>query len=109
VPDPGQHGWAGHAYELTGPDAVTFEEAAEQLSTVLGRPIAFVLVPDDAAITQLVGAGVPEWFATNLVTQFRLLRQDSQAYVQDAVRVVTGREPRTIGRFLHDHAVAFAS
>jgi hypothetical protein len=56
-----------------------FDEVAEQLSTVLGRSIGFVPVPDDAAIAQMVAAGVPDWFATNVATQFRLLRQDSQA------------------------------
>jgi uncharacterized protein YbjT (DUF2867 family) len=100
-------GHDGRTYELTGPDAVTFDEVAAHLSTVLGRPIGFVPGPDNAAVAQMVAAGVPEWFAANVVTQFRLLRQGSQAQANDVVHVLTGREPRTAAEFLRDHAAAF--
>jgi uncharacterized protein YbjT (DUF2867 family) len=101
-------GHDGRTYQLTGPEAVTFEDIAAQLSTVLGRPIGFMPVPDDDAVAHMVAAGVPEWFATNVVTQFRLLRQGSQAQTNDVVRVLTGREPRATATFLRDHAAAFA-
>jgi uncharacterized protein YbjT (DUF2867 family) len=100
-------GHDGRRYELTGPEAVTFDDVAEQLSTVVGRPVGFVPVSDDAAVEQMVGAGVPEWFATNVVTQFGLLREGTQAEAQDVVRVLTGREPRTVADFLRDHADVF--
>lgn len=102
------NGHDGRSYRLTGPAAVTFDDVAEQLSAVIGRPVGFVPVPDDAAVAQLVGAGAPEWFATNLVTQFGLLRQGTQVEAQEVVRVLTGREPRSVEEFLRDHADAFA-
>jgi uncharacterized protein YbjT (DUF2867 family) len=101
-------GHDGRAYELTGPAAVTFDEVAAELAAVLGRPVGFVPVPDEAAVGQLVGSGAPEWFATNVVTQFGLLRAGTQADVRDVVRVLTGREPRPVGEFLRDHATAYA-
>jgi uncharacterized protein YbjT (DUF2867 family) len=94
--------------ELTGPAAVTFDDVAEQVSAVAGRRIGFIPVPDDAAVAQLVGTGAPEWFATNLVTQFGLLRQGTQAEARDTVRRVLGREPRSLAEFVRDHADAFA-
>ncbi|HZG92156.1 MAG TPA: NAD(P)H-binding protein [Pseudonocardia sp.] len=102
-------GHAGRSYELTGPAAVTFDDVTAQLSVVLDRPVGFVAVPDEAAVGQLVGAGVPEWFATNVVAQFGLLRRGTQADVRDVVRVLTGREPRSVGEFLRDHAAAFGA
>ncbi len=101
-------GHDGRRYELTGPEAITFDDVAEQLSAVIGRPVGFVPVPDDAAVGQLVGSGAPEWFATNVVTQFGLLRNGTQAQARDVVRTLTGREPRTVAEFLRDHAGAFA-
>jgi uncharacterized protein YbjT (DUF2867 family) len=92
---------------LTGPDVVTFDDVAAELSAVTGKRIGFVPVPDDAAVGQLVGAGVPEWFATNLVAVFGLLRQGIQAQTRDTVRDVLGREPRPVAAFLRDHAAAF--
>jgi uncharacterized protein YbjT (DUF2867 family) len=94
--------------ELTGPAAVTFDDVADELSAVTGRSIGFVPVPDEAAVAQLVGAGAPEWFATNLVTQFGLLRQGAQAQPRDTVRQVLGREPRSLAAFVRDHAAVFA-
>ena len=73
----------------------------------MGRRVGFVPVPDDAAVGQLVATGAPEWFATNLVTQFGLLRQGSQAQARDTVHAVLGREPRSVGTFLRDHAAVF--
>lgn len=101
-------GHDGRAYQLTGPEAVTFDEVAEHLSTIIGRRIGFVAIPDGAAVEHMVGNGVPEWFATNVVTQFRLLRQGTQTQVQDVVKVLTGREPRSIAEFLRDNAGAFS-
>ena len=49
-------GHAGRGYELTGPEAVTFDDVAGHLSDLVGRPIGFIPVPDDAAFAQLVGA-----------------------------------------------------
>ena len=92
---------------LTGPAVVTFDDIAAELSDVMGRRVGFVPVPDDAAVEQLVAAGAPEWFATNLVTQFGLLRQGTQAQARDTVHTVLGREPRSVGTFLRDHAPVF--
>ncbi|MCO1655109.1 NmrA family NAD(P)-binding protein [Pseudonocardia humida] len=100
-------GHDGRAYELTGPAAVTFDEVAAQLSTLLDRPVGFVPVPDDAALGQLVGAGAPQWYAAGVVAQFGLLRAGTQADVRDVVRVLTGREPRSLAQFLGEHAAAF--
>ena len=66
---------------------MTYDEVAQHLSALLGRPIDFVPVPDDAAIAQLVGAGLPEWFVTNMVTVFGFLRAGAQAQANDVVRV----------------------
>jgi uncharacterized protein YbjT (DUF2867 family) len=101
-------GHDGRTYQLTGPEAVTFDDVAEHLSTVVGRRIGFVPVPDEDAVAQMVRLGVPEWFATNVVAQFRLLRQGTQAQAHDVVQAFTGREPRPVTTFLHDHAASFA-
>ena len=51
---------------------------------------------------------MPDWMATNLVTVFGMLRQDPAAQVTDAVRALTGRQPRHLAEFLAAHAALFA-
>lgn len=98
----------GKSYQLTGPEALTFDDVAAGISTVAGRTVAFVPVSDQAAYDQLVGAGLPEWFASNLVKLFELLRAGAGAHVTDDVHRLTGRPARTLTDFLQRHAPAFA-
>jgi len=103
-------GHEGRTYELTGPEAMTYARVAEELSTTLGRPVEYVDVPDAVALDAMVGNGIPPWFAEQLVRVFGQLRAGAADRVTDAVRALTGREPRTLAQFLRDHvATALAA
>ena len=102
-------GHEGRTYLLTGPAAVTYREVAEQLSAALGRPIEFVDVPDGAARDGMVQAGLPPWLADQLVILWQQLRGGAASTTTDVVRVLTGREPRSIAEFARDHAAAFGA
>lgn len=52
----------GHAhalYELTGPDAITFEQAVEEIAAATKRPIRFTPVTLEQYVTAMRDAGVP--------------------------------------------------
>jgi uncharacterized protein YbjT (DUF2867 family) len=103
---------AGHAscdasFDLTGPEALTFDDVAATLSEATGRTVGFVPVPDEAARAQLVETGMPKWFAANLVTLFGLMREGAAAPVADGVRALTGREPTPLATFVDDNLAAF--
>src|SRR5215208_955838 len=91
-------GHEGDTITVTGPAAITYDDVAEALSAVTGRSVAFVPVPDEAALAGLVDAGMPEWLAGNLVRLFGLLRAGAAAETSDGVRAITGAEPRSLGR-----------
>lgn len=94
-------------YLLTGPEAITYDEIAETLTAVVGRPIEFVPVSDEAAHEAFVRGGVPDWAADALVSVFQRLRECVQDVTTDVVRRLTGREPRTVAEFLRDHVQVF--
>jgi uncharacterized protein YbjT (DUF2867 family) len=101
---------AGHedqTYVLTGPEALTYNEIAETLTAVLGRPIEFVPVSDQVAHEAFLRAGVPDWGADALVSVFQRLREGVQDVTTDVVRRLTEREPRTIAEYLRDHVHVF--
>ena len=100
-------GQEGQTYVLTGPEAITYEHVAEELSAATGRRIRFVATPDEAARQALVGTGMPEVVAEQLITLFRVLRQGAHERTTDTARALTGREPRNFARFAHDHAGLF--
>jgi uncharacterized protein YbjT (DUF2867 family) len=101
-------GHEGRTYELTGPEAVTFDDVAAQLSDLTGGPVRFVPVPDAAAREALLQAGLPDWMAGNVVTVFGMLRKDPAMQVTGAVHALTGRRPRHLAEFLGDQAALFA-
>jgi uncharacterized protein YbjT (DUF2867 family) len=100
-------GHEGRTYTLTGPQAVTYHDVAHQLSTVTGRHVAYVDVPDEAAREGMLQASVPDWMAEQLVALWGELRRGTADTTTDVVRVLTGEEPRTVSQFLRDHAAAF--
>ena len=102
-----EDGHEGETYVLTGPKAVTFERVAEELSAATGHRVQFVAVPDEAARQALVGSGMPEFVAGQIVAIFGFLRRGAQERTTGVVRALTGREPRAFARFARDHAELF--
>ena len=98
----------GQTLELSGPEAITYDQAAEDLSAATGKTIEFVAIPDEAAREAYVGAGMPEWLVTHLSALFPLLRDGLGAQPTDTVHAVTGRNPRSFATWASDHAALFA-
>lgn len=97
----------GANYLVTGPEAITFRDVADELSAATGRAITFVDVPYEAARGALLESGAPQWLADNLVTNFAKLRAGACAEVNDTVLTLTGKPPRTFAQWARDHAAAF--
>ncbi|UQA58605.1 SDR family oxidoreductase [Polyangium aurulentum] len=103
-----EQGHEGKVYDLTGPEALTHAEMAAQLSSALGRPIAFVNVPEAAMRGALLGAGLPEWQADGLLEDYAHYRRGEAATVTSGVKDATGRAPRTFSTFANDYAQALS-
>jgi hypothetical protein len=54
-------------YTLTGPEAISFAQAAAQLQQATGNDVSYVAVPDDTARQSMLDAGVSHWLAGMLV------------------------------------------
>lgn len=98
---------AGQTYVITGPEPVSYADAAEALSTALGRPIRYVDVPFDAYRRMLIEADLPEWLADDLTALHRILRAGHGAQVSPVVRDLTGQRGRSFGEFAQDYADTF--
>jgi uncharacterized protein YbjT (DUF2867 family) len=100
-------GYEGKTLELSGPEALTYEQVADELSTATGRTIEFVDIPDEAARQTFVDAGMPDWLVAHFDHLFPLLRGGVVAQPTDTVREVTGREPRPFAAWAREHAGLF--
>ncbi len=102
-----EDGHENKTYEITGPEALTYSEAAEILSSVLGKPVRFVDVPPDEAHKALVDAGLEAWFADALLEIDNAFRAGEGARVTSVVADVTGNQPRSFADFARAHAEEF--
>jgi uncharacterized protein YbjT (DUF2867 family) len=82
---------------------------AKQLSTALGREVAFVDVPPKAMREALLGVGLPVWQADGLVEEYALWSQGDAAFVTSDVQKAIGKAPRSFDEFARDYAHAFSS
>ncbi|MDQ0390710.1 SDR family oxidoreductase [Labrys monachus] len=94
----------GRAFNLTGPEALSYAEAALILSEVIGRPIAYNAIDDATFIGILTGAGVPADYAAFLASIFHPVRAGWTAAVTGDVETLTGRPPRSLRTYATDNA-----
>jgi uncharacterized protein YbjT (DUF2867 family) len=87
-------GHDGEVYEVTGPRALTLEEIAAMIGEALGRPIAYVDVPQDEFVTGLEEAGLPEDLVWLLNYLFATVLDGRNSEVADGVERALGRPPR---------------
>ncbi|KIF71733.1 NmrA family protein [Streptomyces sp. AcH 505] len=91
------------AYVLTGPQALSQSEIAEELSVALGRRVRYVdLAPADLAASLTV-RGVPARFAADVAELWGAVGRGAQATTTTAVRELTGHEARTFAEFVRRH------
>jgi uncharacterized protein YbjT (DUF2867 family) len=102
-------GHDGRAYELSGPEALSYQEVAETFSRVLGRTIRYTPLDDEEMKRFWVSRGYEQGDAEDYVDVARWARQGAAAQITDSVRAVTGKDPISFATFCRDHAQFFAS
>ena len=91
------------AYNLTGPEALSYAEAAAILSEVTGKTISYQAQTDEAFVAMLTGAGVPEDYAKFLAGIFYPVRQGWAAGITGDVEKLTGKAPRSVKTYATDN------
>jgi uncharacterized protein YbjT (DUF2867 family) len=86
-------GHAGHTYELSGPEALSFEEATAVVSQASGRPVRYLGKAEDY-LRVMTGFGLPREQVLREVAAFEALRAAGDAQLTDVVARVTGRAPK---------------
>lgn len=101
---------AGHdgiSYDITGPEALSYDQAAAVLGRVLGRPVRFTGLTDEEARAGLLRGGLPAFHVDALVEVARAYRDGGAATVTSTVRDLTGRAPVSFEQFVRDHRAVF--
>jgi uncharacterized protein YbjT (DUF2867 family) len=102
-------GHEGQTYVVTGPEALSYQESVRQIAAATGRVVRYEDIPPETAFKQLMAAGVPEWFARDMVALTVIYARNRAAAVTDVVPALTGRPARTFAQFARDYADAFGA
>ncbi|MFC5676600.1 SDR family oxidoreductase [Aeromicrobium endophyticum] len=100
--DPRDH--VGRTYDLTGPEALTFDDVAQITSRITGRPFSFVDETLDEARASRAHYGAPDWQVDAWVSTYTAIRDGELEHVSGDVERLLGR-PATS----YDEAVAEAN
>ena len=100
-------GHEGKSYVITGPEALTFQQVAEKLSSVLGRKIQYVDVPISAAADGMRKSGMPDWNVQAVSDLLAYFATGAAATVTDTVPRLLGRPATSFEQFVKDHRAAF--
>jgi uncharacterized protein YbjT (DUF2867 family) len=97
----------GKAYTLTGPEALSYYQAAEILSNETGKKIGYVNVSEEVLRLGMKDMGVDDWSINTFAELFRLYRKGFASQLSSAVEEVTGKKPISFSQFAKDYAQAF--
>jgi len=100
-------GHVGRSYVLTGPEALSYDDVAERLSSMLGRRVTYRDVSLESMRERWRASGMPEWHVAVQSDFNDALSAGDAATVTQTVADVTGRHPRTFEQFIRQHIALF--
>ncbi len=104
--DPEPHD--GRTYDVTGPEALSLDEAAAILSNAAGREVVYEHETLEQARESRRPSGAPEWEIEGWVTSYVALEAGTLVPPSDTVREILGRPPRTLADVLREHPETMA-
>lgn len=92
----------GRTYNLTGPEDLSLQRAAELLTEGTGRTISYHPETVEEAYASRASYGAPAWQLDAWVSTYTAIANGELAGPTSDVRVLTGREPQGLADFLRE-------
>lgn len=96
----------GKLYELTGPELITFEEAAARIAKATGKDITYHTVTYDEYEAGMRAAGVPEEMIETLLDVFKQTLDGRNQHLTDGVQQALGRKASSFDAYVEQTAAA---
>lgn len=101
-------GHTQRTYRLTGPDAMTFSQAAARISTVLERDVPFVGITPEQMRDGLIAQGAEPWYAEMNAEMTLAIRMGVSYSPSNDIWFLLGRAPRSIETYTADHKAGWS-
>ncbi|HJU82285.1 MAG TPA: NAD(P)H-binding protein [Acidimicrobiia bacterium] len=98
----------GQVLDITGPEALTMQEAADLLSQVTGRVISYVPETVEEAYASRAHYQAPDWEVEGWVSSYQAIANGEMETVSPAVETLTFHRPRSVREFLAANPQSYA-
>lgn len=94
-------------YDLTGPEALSYDRMADAISDAIGKKVVYAHVPPEYTKKQMLADGLPRWLVDDMLVLASSFRDGYGAAVTSTVAEVTKHPPRSFRQFARDYANVF--
>jgi NAD(P)H dehydrogenase (quinone) len=110
-----QPGHENKAYDITGPELMTFPQAVAMGAEIAGKPIEYQRITDDEKFAYFDALGVPRhasddptsgpipWCSEDMVTFGQSIREGYFNVLTDHVEKITGHKPRSLREVMQQY------
>jgi hypothetical protein len=95
------------AYDITGPEALTYSQVAEIIFDKVGRKITYIDITEDIAREDLKQIGMDDWSINIMIELFRTIRGGYGSETTETVDHITGKEPTRMAEFANNYPEVF--
>jgi NAD(P)H dehydrogenase (quinone) len=107
------------AYEITGPEKLTYRQVCALVAEIAGAEVEYVAITDEEQYAIFDAIGVPReyqqdmsaspipWNSDDMVSFSRAIREGHMSSLSDAVQTLGGREPRSMRSVLEEASVTW--
>lgn len=104
-----ESGHENQSYDLTGPELLTFAEAAARFSDVLSRPVRYLDVPASEFAARLQAVGYAPWRVDAICKEFAGIASGLIDHTTHRIRDLLDRPPISLRQFVADHRGVFTA
>ena len=97
----------GKAYNITGGEALSFEQAAEILSEKVGKKINYVNISNEDVRKGMKDMGADEWAINSMIEWFGIIKAGYPSAISPTVEQITGNKPISFSQSANDYADVF--
>jgi uncharacterized protein YbjT (DUF2867 family) len=94
-------------YDITGPEALSYGQAADILSNEAGKKISYVNITEEDARNGMKQIGMGDWFIDIMMELFGIIRAGYGSETTTVVEDITGRKSIPFAQFAKDYAEVF--
>jgi uncharacterized protein YbjT (DUF2867 family) len=97
----------GKTYTITGPEILSYYQAAEIISNAINKKINYVSVSKEEYRQEMKNSGIGDWWINVIMEVYELYKGGTQEQISTAIEEVTGKKPIMFAQFAKDYAEAF--